>query len=150
VRYVFRDFPIDHIHPYARKASEAARCAGDQGKCWKMHDLLFQSQQSLAPSGIVGWTMSRYANAATKEDTVVDFNEYSAELLVRDKLSPAHAEAERRRALCRTARPPRHRARYAVGRLLLRLGRRLGDGIEFPAPWAPGPNPAGGPAGSTR
>jgi protein-disulfide isomerase len=49
VRYVFRDFPIDHIHPYARKASEAARCAGDQGKYWEMHDLLFQNQQSLAP-----------------------------------------------------------------------------------------------------
>jgi len=54
VRYVFRDFPIDHIHPYARKASEAARCAGDQGKYWEMHDLLFQNQQSLAPDQLPG------------------------------------------------------------------------------------------------
>jgi protein-disulfide isomerase len=54
VRYVFRDFPIDHIHPYARKASEAARCAGDQGKYWQMHDLLFQNQQSLAPDQLPG------------------------------------------------------------------------------------------------
>jgi protein-disulfide isomerase len=54
VRYVFRDFPIDHIHPYARKASEAARCAGDQGKYWQMHDLLFQNQQSLAPEQLPG------------------------------------------------------------------------------------------------
>jgi len=48
-RYVFRDFPIDTIHPQARKAAEAAHCAGDQGKYWEMHDLLFQNQQALAP-----------------------------------------------------------------------------------------------------
>jgi protein-disulfide isomerase len=49
VRYVFRDFPLDQIHPQARKASEAARCAGDQGKYWEMHDTLFQNQQALQP-----------------------------------------------------------------------------------------------------
>ena len=49
LRYVFRDFPIDQIHPQARKASEAASCAGDQGKYWEMHDLLFQNQQALQP-----------------------------------------------------------------------------------------------------
>lgn len=48
VRYVFRDFPLDQIHPQARKAAEAARCAGDQGKYWEMHDLLFQNQRDLA------------------------------------------------------------------------------------------------------
>ena len=49
LRYVFRDFPLDQIHPQARQASEAARCAGDQGKYWEMHDLLFQNQQALQP-----------------------------------------------------------------------------------------------------
>ena len=48
LRWVFRDFPLDQIHPNARKASEAARCAGEQGKYWDMHDLLFQNQQALA------------------------------------------------------------------------------------------------------
>lgn len=47
VRYVFRDFPLDQIHPQARKAAEAARCAGEQGKYWEMHDTLFQNQQAL-------------------------------------------------------------------------------------------------------
>jgi len=47
VRYVFRDFPLDQIHPHARKAAEAAHCAGDQGKYWEMHDLLFQNPQAL-------------------------------------------------------------------------------------------------------
>lgn len=47
VRYVFRDFPLDRIHPQARKAAEAAHCAEDQGKYWEMHDLLFQNQKDL-------------------------------------------------------------------------------------------------------
>ena len=42
VRLVFRDFPIEQLHPGARKAAEAARCAGDQGKFWPYHDLLFE------------------------------------------------------------------------------------------------------------
>ena len=48
VRYVFRDFPLE-MHPHARKAAEAAHCAGEQGKYWEMHDMLFQHQAALAP-----------------------------------------------------------------------------------------------------
>jgi protein-disulfide isomerase len=48
LRYVFRDYPLDQIHPQAHKAAEAAHCAGEQGKYWEMHDLLFQNQQTLA------------------------------------------------------------------------------------------------------
>jgi len=48
VRYVFRDFPLDQMHPQARKAAEAAHCAGELGKYWEMHDLLFQNQKALA------------------------------------------------------------------------------------------------------
>ena len=47
VRYVFRNFPLDSIHPHARKAAEAAHCAGDQGKYWDMHDVMFQNQDAL-------------------------------------------------------------------------------------------------------
>jgi protein-disulfide isomerase len=48
VRYVFRDFPLDQLHPLARKAGEAAHCAGEHGKYWEMHDLLFRNQKALA------------------------------------------------------------------------------------------------------
>lgn len=47
VRYVFRDFPLDQLHPQARKAAEAAHCAGEQGKYWEMHDTLFRNQAAL-------------------------------------------------------------------------------------------------------
>ena len=47
VRYVFRDFPLEELHSHARKAAEAAHCAGEQGKYWQMHDALFQNQGTL-------------------------------------------------------------------------------------------------------
>ena len=43
VKLVFRDFPIESLHPGATKAHEAARCANDQGKFWSYHDKLFDS-----------------------------------------------------------------------------------------------------------
>ena len=43
VRYVFRDFPIDQLHPGAIRGHEAARCAADQGKFWEMHARMFSA-----------------------------------------------------------------------------------------------------------
>jgi protein-disulfide isomerase len=47
VRYVFRDFPIESIHPLALKAAEGAHCAGEQGKYWEMHDRFLRNQMSI-------------------------------------------------------------------------------------------------------
>lgn len=55
IRYVFRDFPIESIHPQARKAAEAAHCASDQGKYWEMHDTLFRNQGALRPDSLKGY-----------------------------------------------------------------------------------------------
>jgi protein-disulfide isomerase len=46
VRFVFRHFPLD-FHPQAQKAGEAAACAGEQGKFWEMHDLLWANTSKL-------------------------------------------------------------------------------------------------------
>jgi protein-disulfide isomerase len=50
VKWAFRDFPIASLHPKASKAAEAARCAGEQGKFWEYHDLLFDHQSQAAIS----------------------------------------------------------------------------------------------------
>ena len=44
VRFVYRHFPLEEVHPHALHAAEAAECAGAQGKFWPMHDLLFDNQ----------------------------------------------------------------------------------------------------------
>ena len=46
VKIVFKDFPLPN-HAQAPKASEAARCAGDQNKYWEMHDAMFANQRAL-------------------------------------------------------------------------------------------------------
>ncbi len=47
VRFVYRDFPLSSVHPYAQKAAEASECADDQGKSWEYHDILFANQSVL-------------------------------------------------------------------------------------------------------
>ncbi len=41
VRLVYRDFPLESLHPEAVPAAVAANCAGEQGKYWEYHDKLF-------------------------------------------------------------------------------------------------------------
>ena len=41
VKFVYRDFPLS-FHQNAQKAAESAECAGEQGKFWEMHNLLFE------------------------------------------------------------------------------------------------------------
>jgi protein-disulfide isomerase len=41
VRLVHKDLPLDSLHPQARQAAEAARCAYEQGKFWEYHDKLY-------------------------------------------------------------------------------------------------------------
>jgi protein-disulfide isomerase len=42
VRFVSRDLPLE-FHPFALRAAEAARCAGDQQKYWELRDALYSN-----------------------------------------------------------------------------------------------------------
>lgn len=53
VALAFRDMPITQIHPMAMGAAEAGRCAGEQGKFWEMHDLMFADQAGLDRNGLL-------------------------------------------------------------------------------------------------
>jgi len=68
IKLVFRDFPIESLHPEAAKAHEAARCANEQGKFWAYHDKLFASPPKSNPEILkglakeVGLEMARFEN----------------------------------------------------------------------------------------
>jgi protein-disulfide isomerase len=52
VKYVYRNFPLDELHPTARAIAIGAECAGDQQKYWDMHDFLFANQTDLGAERI--------------------------------------------------------------------------------------------------
>ncbi len=50
VRFVYRHYPLESIHPRARGAAEAAACAEEQGRFWEYHAQLFADNAGLAPA----------------------------------------------------------------------------------------------------
>jgi protein-disulfide isomerase len=51
VRFVFKDFPLESVHPWAMQAAIAGRCALQQGSdvFWKFHDAIYDNQDSISP-----------------------------------------------------------------------------------------------------
>ena len=47
LRFVFRNFPLTQIHPYAEPAAETAEFAGAHKHFWEMHDGLYENQDRL-------------------------------------------------------------------------------------------------------
>lgn len=58
VRYAYRHFPLNKVHPHAERAAAAAEAAGAHGKYWEMHERLFQNQDDLEDEDL-----SRYAKS---------------------------------------------------------------------------------------
>jgi len=44
LRFVFRNFPLGELHPYAAMAAQTAEFAAANDKFWPMHNLLFENQ----------------------------------------------------------------------------------------------------------
>src|SRR3989304_9730917 len=78
VKYVFKDFPLS-IHQNAPKAAEAALCAGEQGKYWEMHDLLFKNQKALGPDNLSSYAKD-LALDTSKFKECLDSGKYAAKI----------------------------------------------------------------------
>ena len=62
VRLVFKDFPLEQLHPWARTAAIAGRCAYQQDPkaFWKMYDFIYDNQEIISAAN--AWTkMMEYA-----------------------------------------------------------------------------------------
>jgi protein-disulfide isomerase len=77
IKLVFRDFPIEGLHPGAIKAHEAARCANEQGKFWSYHDKLFAAPSGSSPELFKGLA-KELALDAVAFDTCLGSGKYQA------------------------------------------------------------------------
>ena len=62
VRLIFKDFPLEQLHPWARTAAIAGRCAYQQDPkaFWKMYDFIYDNQEIISAAN--AWTkMMDYA-----------------------------------------------------------------------------------------
>jgi protein-disulfide isomerase len=57
LRFVFRNFPLANIHPHAEHAAEAAEAAGEQGRYWEMHDILYENQDALDDESLAQYAL---------------------------------------------------------------------------------------------
>src|SRR4051812_34154941 len=47
MKFVFRNFPLEKIHPLATRAAIITESAALQGKYWEMHDVIFENQKRI-------------------------------------------------------------------------------------------------------
>ena len=72
VKLVFRDYPIQSIHPNAVPAAVASECANEQGKFKEMHDMLFEKQNE--------WSRQETA------DVLYLFNQYATKIQLQQEI----------------------------------------------------------------
>jgi len=64
IRFAYRHFPLEEVHPHALHAAEAAESAGGQGRFWEMHDLLFENQRHLKLGQLQGYAQQMQLDMA--------------------------------------------------------------------------------------
>jgi protein-disulfide isomerase/rhodanese-related sulfurtransferase len=52
IRFVFRQFPLVHSHPFAKRMAEASECAADQGKFWEAVEKIYAHQDDLSEDAL--------------------------------------------------------------------------------------------------
>jgi len=74
--FVYRNFPLQEIHPHAYISAVAAEAAGKQGKFWQMHDLIFENQNRLNANYLlslvenIGLDPGQFAEDSSSEDVL--------------------------------------------------------------------------------
>jgi protein-disulfide isomerase len=75
LRYTLMDFPLS-FHQYAKKAHEAAHCAGDQGKYWEYNKDIWSKQQALQVDELKKYAKELKLNTK-KFDECLDSGKYT-------------------------------------------------------------------------
>jgi protein-disulfide isomerase len=71
IRFIFKDFPIGQIHPWARTGALAGRCAYQQNPkaFWKIYDLLYDNQDLISADNAWEKMVDYAAQAGLKTDS---------------------------------------------------------------------------------
>ena len=62
--FVFRNFPLAEMHPFATAAAEMAEAAAVLGKFWQMHDMLYEHQDALDPDHLLKYAERLHLGSA--------------------------------------------------------------------------------------
>jgi len=118
IRLVFRNLPLQAIHPKAIRAAEAAACAREQGKFWEMHDAIYAGQDMLNNKELREKAASIELNA----------QQFKSCTDTRQELTAIQADADAAAQLGLTATPTAFvNGRYVDGVMLLYQWKALVD-----------------------
>ena len=92
VRFVFRHFPLDSVHPRARRAAQAAEAAARQGRFWEMHDLLYENQGKLSEEDLLRYAAELGLDLLRFEEDLA--NDHHAWRIEEDRLGGIRAGVE--------------------------------------------------------
>ena len=70
LRFVYRDFPLNSIHPQAAPAAQAANCAGEQNAFWEYHNALFSYKYDLGEQAFEQYALELKLDAAALMECV--------------------------------------------------------------------------------
>ncbi|MFL5741618.1 MAG: DsbA family protein [Flavisolibacter sp.] len=84
ILFVFRHFPLQEVHPHAFHAALASEAAGQQGKFWIMHDLIFENQNRLGTQMLLDLA----------ENIPLDMREFAKDWQSRDSVEKVETDFE--------------------------------------------------------
>ena len=82
VRIIYKDFPLDGIHPLATPAAVAANCIAQElgdDTFFDFHDVLYQRQESFTPQNIRDWALDA-GLSAEQFDACNESDDFVAEI----------------------------------------------------------------------
>lgn len=71
MQFILYDLPLD-FHPFAIKAAQSVRCAGEQGKYWEMKDIVFRNQEKIDVGSLMGYGKELALNEDTLKKCMSD------------------------------------------------------------------------------
>src|SRR5437879_3085775 len=94
VRFIFKDFPLETIHPWAMSAAITGRCVLQQGsdQFWKYHDSVYDNQDLISPENAYNKLLEFAVQAgATEEKLKPCIADPKTQELVRQSMAEGHA-----------------------------------------------------------